>query len=28
MLGLLALTGFMAVAVGVDKLPEFAPQFA
>ena len=28
MLGLLALTGFMALAVGVDKLPEFAPQFA
>jgi SSS family solute:Na+ symporter len=28
MLGLLALTGFMAFAVGVDKLPEFAPQFA
>lgn len=27
-LGLLALTGFMALAVGVDKLPEFAPQFA
>ena len=27
MLGLLALTGFMALAVGVDKLPEFAPQF-
>jgi SSS family solute:Na+ symporter len=28
MLGLLALTGFMALAAGVDKLPEFAPQFA
>lgn len=28
MLGLLALTGFMAAAAGVDKLPEFAPQFA
>jgi SSS family solute:Na+ symporter len=28
MLGLLALTGFMALAMGVDKLPEFAPQFA
>jgi solute:Na+ symporter, SSS family len=28
MLGLLALTGFMALALGVDKLPEFAPQFA
>jgi SSS family solute:Na+ symporter len=28
LLGLLALTGFMASAVGVDKLPEFAPQFA
>ena len=28
LLGLLALTGFMAIAVGVDKLPEFAPQFA
>ena len=28
MLGLLALTGFMALAIGVDKLPEFAPQFA
>src|SRR5260370_15017475 len=28
LLGLLALTGFMAFAVGVDKLPEFAPQFA
>jgi SSS family solute:Na+ symporter len=28
LLGLLALTGFMAVAAGVDKLPEFAPQFA
>jgi len=28
LLGLLALTGFMALAVGVDKLPEFAPQFA
>jgi SSS family solute:Na+ symporter len=27
MLGLLALTGFMAIAVGVDKLPEFAEQF-
>src|SRR5580693_5191678 len=23
-----ALTGFMALALGVDKLPEFAPQFA
>jgi SSS family solute:Na+ symporter len=28
MLGLLALTGFMALAMGVDTLPEFAPQFA
>src|SRR5579875_2904960 len=28
MLGLLALTGFMALALGVDKLPEFAAQFA
>jgi len=28
LLGLLALTGFMAVAAGVDKLPEFAPEFA
>jgi solute:Na+ symporter, SSS family len=28
LLGLLALTGFMALATGVDKLPEFAPQFA
>src|SRR5262249_53554530 len=28
LLGLLALTGFMALVVGVDKLPEFAPQFA
>ena len=28
LLGLLALTGYMAVAVGVDKLPEFGPQFA
>src|SRR5260370_26635312 len=28
MLGLLALTGFMSLAVGVDKLPEIAPQFA
>jgi SSS family solute:Na+ symporter len=28
LLGLLALTGFMAGAAGVDKLPEFAPQFA
>ncbi|HEU5274945.1 MAG TPA: sodium:solute symporter [Xanthobacteraceae bacterium] len=28
LLGLLALTGFMALALGVDKLPEFAPQFA
>jgi SSS family solute:Na+ symporter len=28
LLGLLALTGFMALAMGVDKLPEFAPQFA
>jgi SSS family solute:Na+ symporter len=28
LLGLLALTGFMAIAAGVDKLPEFAPQFA
>jgi SSS family solute:Na+ symporter len=27
MLGLLALTGFMAFAAQVDKLPEFAPQF-
>jgi solute:Na+ symporter, SSS family len=28
MLGLLALAGFMALAMGIDKLPEFAPQFA
>ena len=28
LLGLLALTGFMAVATGVDKLPEFADGFA
>ena len=28
LLGLLALAGFMAVAAGVDKLPEFAQQFA
>jgi solute:Na+ symporter, SSS family len=28
LLGLLALTGFMAIAAGVDKMPEFAPQFA
>src|SRR5260370_8834309 len=28
MLGLLALTGFMSLAVGVDKLLEFSPQFA
>jgi SSS family solute:Na+ symporter len=28
LLGILALTGFMAFAAGVDKLPEFAPQFA
>jgi SSS family solute:Na+ symporter len=28
LLGLLALTGFMAIAAGVDRLPEFAPQFA
>jgi SSS family solute:Na+ symporter len=28
MLGLLALLGFMAIAVGVDKLPEFAAGFA
>jgi SSS family solute:Na+ symporter len=28
MLGLLALLGFMAIAVGVDKLPEYAPGFA
>ena len=28
MLGLLALLGFMAIAVGVDKLPEFAQGFA
>jgi solute:Na+ symporter, SSS family len=27
MLGLLALTGFMALAMGIDKLPEFAAQF-
>src|SRR3954469_14521697 len=27
LLGLLALTGFMALAVGVASLPEFAPQF-
>ena len=28
LLGLLALTGFMALVMNVDKLPEFAPQFA
>lgn len=28
MLGLLALTGFMALAVGVDKMPEYSAQFA
>jgi len=28
LLGLLALTGFMALVAGVDKLPEFAPQFS
>jgi SSS family solute:Na+ symporter len=28
MLGLLALLGFMAIAVGVDKLPEYAAGFA
>lgn len=28
MLGLLALTGFMAAAAGIDKLPEFAAGFA
>ena len=28
LLGLLALTGFMALATGVAALPEFAPQFA
>ena len=28
MLGLLALLGFMAIAAGVDKLPEFAQGFA
>ena len=28
MLGLLALTGFMALALGIDKLPEFSAQFA
>jgi SSS family solute:Na+ symporter len=28
MLGLLALLGFMAIAVGVDKLPEYAQGFA
>jgi SSS family solute:Na+ symporter len=28
MLALLALTGFMALALGVDKLPEYAAQFA
>jgi SSS family solute:Na+ symporter len=27
-LGLLAVTGFMALAVGVDKMPEYARQFA
>lgn len=27
MLGLLAVTGFMAIVTGVDKLPEFADQF-
>jgi len=27
-LGLLAVTGFMALAVGVDKLPKYARQFA
>jgi solute:Na+ symporter, SSS family len=28
LLGLLAVTGYMALAIGVEKLPEFAPQFA
>src|SRR5579862_246810 len=28
MLGLLALLGFLAIAAGVDKLPEYAPGFA
>jgi solute:Na+ symporter, SSS family len=28
MLGLLAITGFMALAMGIDKMPEFAAQFA
>jgi solute:Na+ symporter, SSS family len=28
MLGLLALTGFMALAAGVDKMPQFESQFA
>ncbi len=28
LLGLLAMTGYMAIAIGVEKLPEFAPQFA
>src|SRR5262249_1045662 len=28
MLGFLALTGFMALAMGIDKAPEFAAQFA
>ena len=28
LLGLLALTGFMALALAVDKLPEFSEQFA
>src|SRR6202012_2899898 len=28
MLALLAISGFMALASGVDKLPEYAPQFA
>ncbi|MGO4571386.1 monocarboxylate uptake permease MctP [Microvirga sp. 2TAF3] len=28
LLGLLAITGFMALALNVDKLPEYAPQFA
>jgi solute:Na+ symporter, SSS family len=27
-LGLLAITGFMALAMGIDKLPEYAEQFA
>jgi len=28
MLGFLAITGFMALAMGIDKMPEFAAQFA